>query len=105
MKLEGYCYESGSAARRMAIFNVEGTTFNLMVGDESIQSGELSELSFSERIGNTPRKVVFKDGSVFETQDNNKIDEVAFIGGNKHSFSRRIHMLESKWRWALTSIV
>jgi Zn-dependent protease with chaperone function len=105
MKLEGYCYESGSAARRMATFNVEGIAFNLMVGDESIQSGELSELSFSERIGNTPRKVVFKDGSVFETQDNNKIDEVAFVGGNKHSISRRIQMLESKWRWALTSVV
>ena len=105
MTLEGYFYESGSAHRRLATFNVEGIDFNLMVGDESIKSGELSELDFSERIGNTPRRVVFKDGSVFETQDNNKIDEVAFVGGNRHGISRLVQMLESKWRWALTSIV
>ena len=105
MTLEGYFYESGSAHRRLATFNVEGIDFNLMVEDESIQSGELSELSFSERIGNTPRKVIFKDGSVFETQNNNKIDKVAFVSGNKNSFSRRVQIIESKWRWVLASVV
>ena len=98
MTLEGYFYESGHAHRRLATFNLDGVFFDLLVSDKSIQLGALTDLNFSERIGNTPRKIIFKDGSIFETQDNNKVDKIAFASGNKNSFSRRLHIIENKWR-------
>ena len=78
--------------------------YDLIVSEESIKVGVISDLSFSERIGNTPRKVIFKDGSVFETQNNNQIDKVVSKSGNENLISRLLQVIENKWRWALTSI-
>ncbi len=105
MTLEGNFYESGNSYRRLAILNLDGIFFDLLVDDESIQSGVLSNLSFSDRIANIPRKIIFIDGSVFETQDNNKVDKIAFNSDKKNSFSMRLQIIESKWKWVLTSIL
>jgi len=104
MTLEGYFYEPGKSHRSLARFNVDGIKYDLIVSEESIKAGVISDLSFSERIGNTPRKVIFKDGSVFETQNNNQIDKVVSKSGNENLISRLLQVIENKWRWALTSI-
>jgi len=104
MTLEGYFYEPGNSHRSLARFNVDGIKYDLIVSEESIKVGVISDLSFSERIGNTPRKVIFKDGSVFETQNNNQIDKVVSKSGNENLISRLLQVIENKWRWAITSI-
>ena len=104
MTLEGYFYEPRSSHRSLASFNVDGIKYDLIVSEESIKVGVISDLSFSERIGNTPRKVIFKDGSVFETQNNNQIDKVVSDSGNENPISKLLQVIENKWRWALASI-
>jgi len=61
-------------------------------------------LKFSDRIGNTPRFVIFPDNSKFETQDNDAIDAIASsIKYNKTSGI--LHLLEAKKRFVLASLI
>ena len=56
-----FAYESGSAHRRLATFNVEGIDFNLMVGDESISSFA----SIDSKASNDGRELPFDVVSAF----------------------------------------
>lgn len=53
---------------------------------------ERNELEISSRLGNTPRKIRFPDGSMFETTANQAIDDWL---GKSHTRSLSLHRLES----------
>jgi Zn-dependent protease with chaperone function len=58
----------------------------------------------SDRIGRTPRFVVFSNGCNFETEDNHTVD-IIVKKFNHGSWSRWIHFFESKNRYVLLAIV
>ena len=67
--------------------------------------GEVAGLSFSDRLGNIPRKITLPDDSVFQTTDNEAVD--SWLAENKHenSGSLWMHNLESRWRWIGTAVI
>ena len=58
---------------------------------------DVDSIQISQRIGNIPRKIYFSDGSLFETADNDVIDEWKKTNGIQDS-GRFVHKLESKWK-------
>jgi len=64
----------------------------------------LAEVNISERVGNITRRITFPDGGVFETQDNDAIDEARDALGLKRGLAI-VHWLESRWRVAVGSLV
>jgi len=60
-------------------------------------------LKFSERVGSIPRRVTFPEGGVFETRDNDAIDEARQTLGLKGGRTW-LHRLESRWNVVLGSL-
>jgi Zn-dependent protease with chaperone function len=60
-------------------------------------------LGFSERVGSIPRRVTFPDGGVFETTDNDSIDDARAALGLKGG-TTWLHRLESRWPIVLSSL-
>jgi hypothetical protein len=60
-------------------------------------------LKFSERVGSIPRRVTFPEGGVFETRDNDAIDEARETLGLKGG-KAWLHRLESRWNVVLGSL-
>lgn len=89
-----------------------GTEASLQLGADGIArlSGNmlaiavpLAEISFSERIGNIPRRISFPGGGVFETSENDAVDEALDALGHKRQ-AALVHWLESRWPAALASL-
>ena len=62
-----------------------------------------SALEFSERVGSIPRRITFPEGGVFETRDNDAIDEAREALGLKGG-KAWLHQLESRWHVVLGSL-
>ncbi len=62
------------------------------------------ELEISERVGNIARRVVFPGGGLFESTDNDAIDE-ALQQNQLKARAGWVHKLESRWRLALGALV
>ena len=62
----------------------------------------INELSFSERVGNIPRNIIFSNGAIAQSNENDKIDQL--LKKHKKSFSI-VHVMESKMRYAILSFV
>ena len=63
----------------------------------------LSEVRISERIGNITRRISFPGGGVFETNDNDAVDEERELSGVPGG-SGLVHWLESRWQVAIASL-
>ncbi|HEY6124839.1 MAG TPA: hypothetical protein VIV63_09315, partial [Steroidobacteraceae bacterium] len=64
----------------------------------------LAEIRISERVGNITRRITFPDGGVFETQDNDAVDQARDALGMRGG-SKLVHWLESRWHVAVGSLV
>ncbi len=62
----------------------------------------IDNLSFSPRVGNIPRNIIFPNGAIAQTNENDKIDQL--LKKNQKSFSI-VHILESKMRYAILSLI
>lgn len=61
-------------------------------GGAVLASGSLNAMTFTDRVGSIPRRIVFEDDSVFETADNDAIDRLLVSFGRRHT--GLIHSLE-----------
>jgi len=60
-----------------------------------------ADSKISSRVGNTPRRIEFADGALFETLDHLSVDQwLDDLGGS----SRWVHHLESKMAYALSAL-
>jgi Zn-dependent protease with chaperone function len=64
----------------------------------------LAELDISERVGNIARRIRFPGGGVFESHENDAIDE-ALRSLNVRPKAGWLHKLESRWRMVFGSMV
>ncbi len=62
----------------------------------------IDNLSFSQRVGNIPRNIIFPNGAVAQSSENDKIDK--FLKKHQKGFSI-VHILESKMRYAILSFI
>lgn len=105
IELPGLWYPKHSAAQSAALLELDSQVFRLRVDGEILDQGEAGTLSFSQRVGNIPRRISFADGSVLVCDDNDRIDQ--WLAQARHSDQRFniLHRLESQWRWIALSIV
>jgi len=113
MRVEGYLYQQNSVKREKAAIVVNGSYFTLYLNEQ--RNGERSEgrhkekilkalvdgLDVPPRVGNTSRKIQIDENTLFETMDNDTVDELFVKGKNNSNW---IHSLESKWRVAIPAI-
>ncbi len=97
--IEGYWFPPNSAARFNATLTAEGTGFRMIADDQPEQSGTLSDLAVSSRLGNIPRKITLPDGSIFESRANDAIDRM--FRGKKG----RLYKVERSWGWVIVALV
>lgn len=101
--MDAWLYDTYSSARTRVTLYFEGTKL-WVDGEEGRDVYELDTLTFSSRLGNTPRSIYLPDNRVCETQDNDAIDTV--LHRNKRGYANRVlHFLESKFRYLLAAIV
>ena len=105
MKLKGSYYPAGSsrAETRTLYADSQGRFgFPDSVSGTVQQWFYVRNLEVSARIGDTPRQIRFPDGGLFETEQNDFIDQVV----SAHGVSRLqslVHRLESKLRYVIGS--
>lgn len=75
IQVHGYVYEGGSSRRHDGTLQLydDGTVRIAAADDDRLVP--LDELSISSRLGSTPRQIRFADGTLFETDDNDSVDQ------------------------------
>lgn len=97
--IKGWWYSSGSSARRSAELSTHGDRFIVTADIGDSVSGNIDELEISSRVGNIPRRIVLPDQSLFETENNEGVDQLLREFGCGTGFSGALHHLETHWRW------
>ena len=109
MEIRGLWYPAGSSERHHASLLLDRNKYRLQRDDvdQNVRpiTGLAAELKTSQRVGNIPRKITFNDHSIFETQDNDKIDQWIDLSGTRLEFGAVLHEIESKWRWIVPALV
>lgn len=93
MKIEGRYYEPSSSASHLAM--LEGNSdggIRIVVEDDILL---VDFLSISDRLKGVPRKIKFKDGSVFETEFDNAVDRLFEM---EKGFGSKLSKLETSWK-------
>lgn len=93
MKIEGRYYEPGSSASHLATLEGNNVGGIRIVVEEDILLVDF--LSISDRLKGVPRKIKFKDGSVFETEFDNAVDRLFAL---EKGFGSSLNRLESSWK-------
>lgn len=76
--IEGVWYPNESNRSCQASLATEANNLSILASDGTLlTSGLISDTNISDRIGNIPRRLRLVDGSIFETVDNDAIDELA----------------------------
>ena len=115
--ISGKWYPKNSSVQYAAQLTVNKTRYEVKIianetSDrlEKVQNliGQWSQVTISDRLGNTERKLILADGSLFTTQNNDDIDTL--INSNKNSdksskWSLRLHHHETKMTSVLTMLV
>jgi Zn-dependent protease with chaperone function len=97
--ITGWLYPPGSSARHSAELSAVGFRFIVSADSGNSISGNIDELEISHRIGNIPRRIIFPDQSLFETEDNEGVDQLIREFGSGSHISGVLHHLETHWRW------
>jgi len=106
ISITGYCYPPNSSGRKPARLNVYNRdSYDLVVDENVVKSGNLHDLKFSDRIGSINRKIFFDSGTQFESSDNETIDQLLTITGHKSNSSGAVSKLESSWTVAIASVI
>jgi Zn-dependent protease with chaperone function len=80
--VRGAWHPSGSSRKIEATLSIAGNGDWVVVANQAVLTrGPRAEVDISARVGSIPRKVVFPDGSLFETTDNDGVDALAAQGG------------------------
>ncbi|MFK7993791.1 MAG: M48 family metallopeptidase [Granulosicoccus sp.] len=104
MSIAGYWFEPDTSTRFEASLEVTGASYRL-IANNIAREGTLTELVISDRLGDTPRRLQWPDGAVFETRANDVIDKLLAASGHKASRPVWLHRIESHWGWVATALV
>lgn len=105
--INGFWFEKDSSAKIPAELHLSDGAFQLYLEGQIVHSGDANQLSFSDRVGSIDRKVYLLDEGLFQTTENDTIDE--WLKHSKKAQHSRasgwFHRLESHWGMILTSVV
>lgn len=101
--IQGKWYSAGSAASSKArLLCTDDVHYVIELGDGRKFDGLLSDLKVGNRLGNVERKIMLKDGSLFATKENDKVDS---LFKNRLKTNKFIHTLESHMGWVMVALV
>jgi len=103
-RIEGYWYAPHNSERFEASLIVAAGQFQLLVDGEVRSRGSIQDVDVSDRTGNIARRLNFPDSSLFESQDNNGIDEMLEVSNHKATSIGILHRLESSWQWVIAGV-
>lgn len=101
MIIEGFTYQEGSAAQLSAALHIDNNLFTLYIENKSVLTGDKNELNISNRLGNIQRKITLPNGDIFNSLENDAIDQIEQGNNTAPKF---LHILESKLHWAILAI-
>jgi len=101
MLIQGKVYSHNSAAWVVGTLRLLGSSYILVdASNKSLLQGELSDMRFSDRVGNIDRKITFSGGMVFSTPDNNSVDVLV---KQVKKTSGLVHTIESSLGWVVVA--
>ena len=101
--IRGRYFDGHSSAFRAATIHVDADGTVHVEGLPEALRAPLADLEFSDRVGNIPRRVQFPDGGMFETEDNDGVNDTLAAFGRRgllHTVSR----WEGRWSIALGAL-
>lgn len=101
--VEAHFYDGKSSQQHRVSISPELPHHLRVIGEEVDFSCNLAEVRQSSRVGNTPRRLYFPDGSQCETEANDAIDEM-FSRVRPTPFGQLLHQWESRLRYALLAL-
>jgi len=111
VKVQGYLYKGDSSQRHTAelVYSSTGNLSCFMEGHLAFAS-PISEVTISDRIGNTPRFIHFPNQAKFESADNQSIDDIVKTSSMQGFITpslvnRWAHSLESSYRVIAITLV
>ena len=103
LRIDGYFYEKGRAARVSAVFSTNGMgRYAIELENATVHRGDLSHLHISERLGNVERKITLEDDSIFTTLNNDAIDS---LFKHRQKTNTLVHYLETHMQWIIVALV
>lgn len=91
--IEGQFYSGDSSLREDALLRSTGGALALITASRQLAL-DLKDLNISPRVGNTPRYLYFPDDAVFETSDNDRVDQLGQRASTGR-MARLVHQLEN----------
>ena len=103
MRINAECHDGESSIRKQVelVFNDDGSI--QLYTDDGNQLYQLDEVSFSSRLGNTPRALKLPDNAVCYINENDLIDDFLKKHGT-HTVASIIHLLESRITYVLSAV-
>src|SRR5262245_5285712 len=98
--ISGRYFDGRSSAAHPAELHIDLDGYMRIVGLSEPLQARIADVTISDRIGNIPRRVTFADGAVFETSDNDAIDNALDALGHR-GFLRNVGQWERRWTLAL----
>jgi predicted Zn-dependent protease len=99
----GYFYDGQQSARVTVTVRIIGR--EVMVDAPTLSRvALLRDVEVSDRIGNTPRFLRFRDGASCELLDNDAVDAALEAAGT-HAFARHVSRAERAWRWVIAALM
>jgi len=92
-------FDGLTAANQVVTLTLDGEWLQ-MRGELLAREWPLSEVKVSERLGQTPRRIVLPDGGHCEVTDHGALDELLLQGGYRHGL---LDGMQHSMRWALLS--
>lgn len=101
--IEGQFYSGRDSRRRSAVLRSAGSVLILDAGDTRLQLSS-ADVEIAPRIGNTPRYLHLPEDGVFETEDNDGVDQLG--RQTRHGRGHRLlHKLENHLGLILVAVV
>lgn len=97
--VSGYRYEAGTSQRSEATLTLRAGMLEMTDEDGRVQMARSSELEISDRIANIKRKILWPNGELFETDDNDAIDRLLAQNSGNPLGSVTVHRMERSWGW------
>ena len=101
-QVEGFWFDADSSKASAATLTLNVTAVTVRFEDR-VETARLAEVEISPRLGNTPRRLTFPNGGLFETSANDAIDHMLERTGTGHA--GWLHWLEQRWQLAVLMIV
>jgi len=105
--IKGAWFKKDSSAKLLAELYLSDNAFQICSGKDVIYSGDLKKLSFSDRVGSIDRKVYIQGEGVFQTSDNDTIDQWLKHSQKAQGYrgSNWLHRFETHWGMIISSAV